>query len=335
MIISKPYPKLLYLDHNKWVELEGVSSKKDENAKIKSLLNTIKIKIKSNKLKIVANLTNFQETTQRKYKESRMDLAEYVMEFTDGHFFAPYVYLMDDEIRNYFKKKMGLAEIPLRERGMGKGIEFLMGGMPKMKADSIDSKTLEQINKDAKKHFIKNEFILSLFEMYNTVDEEEKERYVKQSESVRKKLMRLPNDQERKKHQININFKNFFMPEIIRAMNAKDISTREGQLRVIAVGKNIPKNLQTYKDRHKFMKSFPLMYANFCLSSYRDRDIKRKVKWNDMMDIVSLCFPIAYFDFVIAEKYFITLARQAKLDELYNTVLLTDLTELNEFLVKI
>ena len=76
-----------------------------------------------------------------------------------------------------------------------------------MKSDSIDHKLLEQINKDAETHFIKNEFILSLFEVYNTVDEKEKERYIKQSESVRKKLLTLPNDSERRKHQININFK--------------------------------------------------------------------------------------------------------------------------------
>ncbi len=329
----KSNPKLLYLDHNKWVELESVNSKKERNTEIESLLITIRNKVSNNKLRIVANLTNFQETTQRKYKESRMNLANFIMDLTEGYFFAPYVYLMDTEIRNYFRKKRGLVEIPLRERGMGKGIGFLMGSIPKMKMGSIDPKLLEQINKDAEKHFMKKEFILTLFNQHNIVDDKEKERYINQSEDVRKNLSSLPSDSERRKHQINVNFENFFMPEIMRAMNVTDKLTREGLLGVIAVASNIPKQLKTHKERHKFMKSFPLMYANFCLTAYRDRNLDRKVKWNDMMDIVSLCFPIAYFDFVIAEKYFITLARQAKLDELYKTILLTDLTELNDILV--
>jgi len=331
----KSYPKLLYLDHNKWVKLERISSKKERNAEIETLLDTIRNKVSSNKLRIVANLTNFQETTQRMYKESRMDLANFIIDLTDGYFFAPYVYLMDTEITNYFKRKIGLAEIPLRERGMGKGIEFLMGGMPKMITDSIDPKLLEKINKDAEKHFMKNEFILTLFEQHNTVDEEEKERFIKQSENVRKNLLALPSDSERRKHQINVNFENFFMPEIMKAMNATDTLTEKGQIGAMVIASNIPKKLQTHKERHKFMKSFPLMYANFCLTAYRDRNLDRKIVWNDMLDIVSLCFPIAYFDFVVAERYFITLAQQAKLDKLYNTILTTDLTELNDFLVKI
>ncbi len=93
------------------MELENVISGKKVNTEIETLLNTIRIKLKTNKLIIVANLTNFQETSQRKYKESRIDLAKIIMELTDGYFFAPYVYLIDTEIRNYFKEKMDLTKI--------------------------------------------------------------------------------------------------------------------------------------------------------------------------------------------------------------------------------
>ena len=92
MTISKSFLKLLYLDHNKWVELERVHSHKKKNSKISNLLELIRGLIKDNKLRIVANLTNFQETTQRKYKESRMELADFIMHLTEGYFFAPYVY---------------------------------------------------------------------------------------------------------------------------------------------------------------------------------------------------------------------------------------------------
>jgi len=334
MIIIKQYPKLLYLDHNKWVKLEEVYSKK-KNAKISTLIDILKKLIKEEKLRIVANLTNFQETTQRKYGESRMELADFLIELTNGYFFAPYVYLMDVEIRNYFRRKMEIGEVSLRGCGIGKGFGHLMGAVPKAVINSIDPKILEQVNKEAEKHFLKNEFLLGLFEKYNKVDDEEKERYIKEAEIVRQKLLNLPNDLERKKNQINVYFENYFMPKIMKAMLATDISTKEGQIGAIVVATNIPRDLHTYKERHNSMKEFPMMYSELSLTSFRDRDIRRNVKWNDLMDIASLCFPIAYFDFVIAEKYFITLAKQAKLDRLYNTVLLNDLLKLNDLLINI
>lgn len=207
--------------------------------------------------------------------------------------------------------------------------------MPRAKIDSIDPNMLKKINKDAEKHFLKNEFILELFNQYNKVDDQEKKRYTEEAESVRKELIKFSNDLERRKYQVKISFENFLMPKIMKAMNTTDISTREGQLGAIAVATTIPRNLLTYKERNHFMREFPMLYTEFSLTSFRDRDIRREVKWNDLLDIASLCFPIAYFDFVIAEKYFITLAKQAKLGSLYNAILLSNLSQLNEYLEKL
>ena len=52
MTISKSFPKLLYLDHNKWVELERVYSQKKKNSKISNLLELIRGLIKDNKLRL-------------------------------------------------------------------------------------------------------------------------------------------------------------------------------------------------------------------------------------------------------------------------------------------
>jgi hypothetical protein len=225
--------------------------------------------------------------------------------------------------------------ISLRESVIGKGIGHLIGAIPKAKVDSIDPKILEQINNEAEKHFLKNEFILKLIGIYSEIDDEEKEQYIKEAEGVRENLLKLSNDAERWKFQINVYFENYFMPKLMKAMHATNTTTREGQIGAITVATYIPKDLRNYKKRHKFIKEFPMMYANFSLISFRDRDIRRKVIWNDLMDIASLCFPIAYFDYVVAEKYFITLGKQAKLDAMFDTVLLTDLNDLYEYLKKI
>ena len=323
------------MDHNKWVELEQVHNNTIINPTLKNLLDNIQRLVKENKLRVVANLTNLQETIQRKYDDSRKELGELIIKITDGYFFIPFVLLQGLEIRNYFRHKLGLERVNIREEAVSKGIGHLLGSIPKAKIDSIDPKALEEINKEAEKWFIKNDFILNLFQDYYSVDEKEKEKYFQASKNAQKALLKLPNDIERRKHQINVYYENFFMPRLMKAMKANDISNREGQLGVIAVATNIPRDLRTYKKRRKFMKEFPLLYTEFSLTSFKNRDIKRNIEWNDLLDIASLCVPIPYFDYVVAEKYFITLAKQAKLDEMFNTVLLTDLNELEPYLCKI
>ena len=335
MKIDKKPPKLLYLDHNKWVALEQVYYKKKNDSVISSLILNLKDLIDSGKLRVVANLSNFQETSQRTYDASREAMGNLILELTDGYFFLPFVYLQAYEIKDFFFKAVGLKGISLRENAIGKGFGFLMGAMPKAKIDSIDRELLDKINKEAQKHFVKNEFLAELFKQYLTVSEDQKKEYINDTEGIRIELSKLANNLERTKYQINTYFENYFMPKIMREMGLKYEDQVNRTLGLVTVASVIPKNMQNYKERVKFMKNFPMMYTEFCLSTYRDRDLRRKVQWNDLLDIGSLCFPIAYFDYIVAEKYFITLAKQAKLGDLYKTRLLTKLSELLKILAKL
>ena len=64
------------------------------------------------------------------------------------------------------------------------------------------------------------------------------------------------------------------------------------------------------------------------LVSFRDRNLDRPIQSNDLMDIMGYVVPIVYFHYIVGEKYFMTLAKQAKLDMLYTTKLFRKLSEL-------
>ena len=113
---------------------------------------------------------------------------------------------------------------------------------------------------------------------------------------------------------------------------ARKISDLDKVSYLLMIRSSIPRNLRTYKDRLKFMKEFPLFYTHCTLIDFRDRDLKRKIQANDLIDIVSYVLPIVYFNVVVGERYFINLARQAKLDDEYDTTLISRLSELNNYL---
>ncbi|GAF95554.1 unnamed protein product, partial [marine sediment metagenome] len=77
-------------------------------------------------------------------------------------------------------------------------------------------------------------------------------------------------------------------------------------------------------------KQLPATYSYHCLTDRRDRDLQRKINAHDLNDIMSLSVAIPYCDVVCGEKMFISLAKNTKLDKLYNTKLLSKLHQLNQ-----
>ena len=92
---------------------------------------------------------------------------------------------------------------------------------------------------------------------------------------------------------------------------------------------------QDYSQIISFMKKFPYFLTFTHLIAYRNADLNRKIRDNDFFDIANLSVPIAYFDVVIGERSFISLAKQIKLHEMCRTRLYTKFIELENILKEI
>jgi hypothetical protein len=77
------------------------------------------------------------------------------------------------------------------------------------------------------------------------------------------------------------------------------------------------------KEIMDFVKEIPTFYVLFNLSYWNENNYRRHIDRNDLYDISSLSIAIPYCDIVVAEKYFTSIARRAKLDEIYKKVILT------------
>lgn len=329
--------QIIYIDQNHWDKLEKVNYKKIKDDLVQEVLEKL-MELKSNKkIKIVLDLQRAIETAQRSYQDSRKDLSDLMLTLSEESFIIPWVYLQDLEIENYFLRKLGRTENNIREIAIGKGFSYMMGETPEVKSESLNPNELTIINEKLKEYYPK--LMKIQFERYKNKDDEFRLKQVQRAEDARKTLFQLDSDEKRKNLQVEQNFI-ILMRKIINFLKVSDerrskISDFEYASNLLLVKKLIPRDLGDNRKRAKFMENFPIINTHSTLVSFRDRDLRRKIDPNDLIDIASYVVPIAYLDIVLGENYFITLAKQAKLDKLYGCKLFSKVEDFLNFINKI
>lgn len=81
-----------------------------------------------------------------------------------------------------------------------------------------------------------------------------------------------------------------------------------------------------------FWESIPTLHVEIALESERDEQRSREIQANDVIDVSFLSVAIPYCDIVVTERFWVHLAQRNGLDQSYDTILLTDLTELEQYL---
>jgi hypothetical protein len=105
----------------------------------------------------------------------------------------------------------------------------------------------------------------------------------------------------------------------------------------IIIELNLPKESiispkPTRAEIDELFQSMPTSYCLFTLSQRRDQSMERPIEENDLNDIWALSMAIPYCDIVVADSMFATIARHAKLDKLYNTLILSSAEKLKGYL---
>lgn len=328
-------PKLLYLDQNQWVELERVEYKEKKDDEISDILTILRLLISLNKIIIPIDINRLIETSHRSLSYTRNRLSNLMIEFSKEYAILPFLFIEELEIRNYINRRLGLTEVNLKELLINQNIENLLAGTPEI-VNKQSGKEIQQINSEIKKLIETTEFkkyVLSTPAHRNSSQERQ---HVQRAEEARKILETMDSDKERKEYLINIDFQ-ILLRKIMETYKLTDdykglISDLEKVGNLLMIRKCLPLPIHSVKDRVSFMREFPLYYTHRTLISFRDRNLDRPIQSNDLIDIMGYVVPIVYFHYIVGEKYFMTLANQAKLDELYNTVLCRKLIELKPYL---
>lgn len=323
MNIKKSLPRLLYLDMKDWIELAKVYYGKVTNGDLFQILNKIINLTKEGKLRVVFNLTTYTELKKIRSENQRKKLSKFVFFLSKGYSFPPIVRLFEREILNYIDRILNIEEWDFRKNDVGIGLTYLMGATPTIVSDEMDKNDLDMVNEKLKEIISNPENLEPFLECYSPFISTKVDKYVLESYEVRQNIFRFQDKNLRKLAQDYYYFRYFLTPKIIKVTEKFNFNPK-----IILPASRF----STTNDIKRFLQEFPMMYCEHCLVEGRNLIRSYEIKYNDLFDIMGLAFPIAYFDYVVGEKFFITIARKSKLDRLYNTVLLTKLTELNEIL---
>lgn len=326
----------IYLDQNHWSKLERVFNGFEKDSTISNILFLIQDLIQQNKIKLIIDINRKWETSQREVPESRRRMTDLMLRLSKGFYVIPFFFLMEEEIKNYFYKKMGLGENNILDFAISNDVGYLFAGRPSLVGKSEDKEKLKEVNKLLNEYISRPEFVIEQFNKFSRIDEEARRKYVIDAENVRKPLREMKTNKQRKNYQLELDFR-VLLNKIMRTFHltedaAKFISDEEKTNYLIMIKKYIPHTFPHLKDKVKFMKQFPLFYTHITLVDVRDRNLQRKILPGDNIDIVSYVVPIVYFDFLVGEKYFINLAKQEKLDQEFGCVLLKKLEDLEPYL---
>lgn len=313
--------KFLYLDQNHWSKLERVYYKLEEDPTISKILSLIQSLIEENKIKLIIDINRKWETSQRDDHESRRRITDLMLKLSKGYYVIPCFFLEEEEIKNYFYKKMGLGENNILDFAISDDVGYLFGGRPSLEGDFEDKEKLKEANKLINEYISRPEFIIKQFYKFSRIDEEARRKSVNAAENARNPLKEMESNKKRKVYQQDLDLR------VLLNNIMKTIQLTEDTLK-----KYVPNTFPRLKDKVNFMKQFPLFYTHATLVNARDRNLERKVLPGDNIDIVSYVVPIVYFDCLVGEKYFINLAEQEKLDQEFGCVLLKKLKDLEPYL---
>jgi len=329
----------IYLDQNIWIDLAKVKYQKEKDPKKVEAYNLIKEKIEKGEIETYLSLCHLHETRKIKNIERRKNLVNLMIELSKGSTILPYPYVIKHEIRNEIFRRLGKKKIDLTSLVFRKGIAHLLGSNLVLKSKSNDSRKLDPIaeylvlnianSKEVLKTVMMGEGIFKDIPMVSDSD------MVAELERNRGRLFDSFSDKElRKKFTLVDNFSVMIVKGILEIL--KEYKLTENEIIMFfdnefnLYDSNIEEKLK--EEIYIFIKNVPTFYTTTCLSDSRDANIHRQIHEHDLYDIWGLSIAIPYCDIVICEKMFGTLAKQNKLGQLYNTIILSDIVQILTYL---
>jgi len=303
--------KYIYLDLNKWVLLsKGWYARKGD---VYDLVCKLKEKIRNKEFMIVVSLINIKEALKRMNEESRNRLLEFIFEMSQGNTISPFRdWVVDEEVENLFLEKLN-KKIDIKSKVIRKGLSGMVGMEASIQgtfSEETKAKMKEKINS-------LETFKLIISTQKSAERAREDDLYFKQQvnkfEEIRKKERKNKDKKEQFEGVLKSYFRDFIMQRIIQFF--------------LKYGFAVTRTDMGFKEIKNWLKRLPATYSYFSLLDWRDRDLNKKIESNDLYDLMSFTMGVAYCDILFGENRFVALSKQARLNELYNTVITSSLEE--------
>jgi hypothetical protein len=314
------HPKCLYLDQNKWIDLSRANYKRPGGEPFEDALKATRAAVAAARLIVPFSVVHAIETMMREEAGSRERLARFMIELSGNRTILPYMAVRPMEIRQALQRLFGRDPgQPVRRVVVQQGISTAFGVVPVISGGTPEIASF--LTNLFSTPDISVELLLKLAEdrdfFSNSIAAEEAA--VAGFEQVRQRAGRELSPEQR------------MALELASLLSSGEGAGQDLRAALIELGIGQDDLLKRFKSIDDF-KAFALhiptvdVFVNLLL----ERDRNRAVQRNDTRDMVWQSVAIPYADLVVMERSWAHIVRSAKIDQKYQTVVITDSREIPE-----
>lgn len=287
------FPKCIYLDQNKWIDLARAHYGLKEGVPFKEALESLSSAVAAGKVLVPMSCIHVMETVGFNNSNGRRRLAKFMVELSDNLFIVPHINIRRSEIAHAVLKVLGLnPQTSLRAQVLQRGISFAFGVQPMISEVTKNiTKQLEAIisSKEFSVEFLVNGINTSVSRNDRKVSEE----ILEILEEIRGRVLsKLTPDM-----QLGVEFHELFtkgspgqeMRQVLKNLN-------------ITLD-NFMQNFRNHNQYLSFFQTVSTMDVFVKLKVAMDKEKHRRIHRNDTKDMVFLCVAVPYCNAIITERF--------------------------------
>ena len=307
----------IFLDQNHWIALAKAYYGKAEQSSHIDVLNRLYSEINSGEIALPLQISHLVEFSRNNNEDRRKRMAVVFEKFSKAWFFAPWSAILPYEFSVAIAKKFRIQKTLPKPKIFGKGVWFSVS--EKHKKALIDS---GRIKFNINFHENLATFPGALLDLLTFPNEENRKEMLHGDRKRREEYARNIENSRDFDDSIDLSRR------AIAAMYTYNHQT-EIKNKLLDAGLTFDEFVALGpQEMSDFFDSVPSFDVDRSLTIYRDRQKNRPIQGNDMNDIGYLAMALPYCDKIVVEKFWGHAIRTQKLDEKYNTAVLTNLSEL-------
>jgi hypothetical protein len=312
------FPKCLYLDQNKWIDLARTHYGRPGGEPFQNALRAVRGGVKSGKLIVPFSIVNAQEAMIPQDAGRRERLARFMVELSGNLTILPEQAACRWEIRNAVGRVLVTGSpTAVRPLAVQQGFTHALGLGVQVLGPATQADT-------ATRHIRSPEMTVAFLLMVSGQRERIAQAQAGEAGAVgvfemdRARSASLTLEQRRKLEFEELFFGTGTYRQALAAV-LQEFGVTDQAFRT---------RVHSGQDAVHFIADIPNLDILLTLRLARDRDLTRPIERNDIRDLDWLSVAVPYANVVVSENYWGHQVRSTGLHEKYGTVLLTDLREL-------
>lgn len=320
----------VYLDQNKWIDLARAATGRPEGARFVEALAAARVAVAAGTAVFPLDLYRYWETSKRRHDRSRNDVVDVMRELSQQQTMALPLGILDMELDAALRRRFGRPERVRRQTIFGAGLQHITGdrmnwpkpdysaladggaSVPDDRRAQLEVALIEVIEEHLHRAG-PDTFRAAGFDLAAA---DHGKRFVEFEKKVAASIA---------EHRLT----GGAVDQAVRGADLGDIRPAVTNA-LERIGRTWDEFIDhaTVADLMRFIDDLPTRYVTNVMRSAKHRQTEQKWEPNDFFDVVALPVASVYCDVVVTEKQWVHRLSQGKVDQRYDTMLLSNTANL-------